>query len=58
MLNHFYALAAKTDLTFIPKRFVAMLDEMGIGMLVIFLLIGVIIGATLVVNKLFSKKEK
>ena len=58
MMNQLFALAAKADLTFVPKRFVQMLDEMGIGMLVIFILIAVIIGATLLVNKIFSKKNK
>ncbi|MBQ3085188.1 MAG: hypothetical protein IJC46_07060 [Clostridia bacterium] len=74
MMNQLFALAAAKEpvqeavkntaekatesLDFIPMRFVSMLDEMGIGMLVIFILIGVIIGSTLLVNKLFSKKDK
>ena len=51
--------AAQTDLKldFKPERFVQMMDEMGIGMLIIFILIGVIILTTVVVNKLFSNKK-
>ncbi len=48
----------KIGLSFNPSRFVEMLDEMGIGMLLIFILIGVIILATLLINKIFSKKAK
>lgn len=43
---------------FKPERFLQMLDEMGIGMLIIFILIGVIILSTLLINKIFSKKAK
>ena len=57
-MNQIFALAAKTELIFELKRFASMLDEMGIGMLVIFILIGVIILSTLLVNRLFSKKDK
>ena len=45
-------------LQFDPMGFIEQLPKMGIGMLVIFILIGVIIGSTLLVNKLFSKKDK
>ena len=44
-------------ITFEPKGFVDMLPYMGKGMLVIFILIGVIILTTLLVNKVFSKKQ-
>lgn len=43
-------------MNFEPMRFVQMLDKMGIGMLVIFIIIGVIIISTLLINKIFSKK--
>ncbi len=45
-----------SGLTFEPARFVQMLDKMGIGMLVIFIIIGVIIISTLLINKIFSRK--
>ncbi len=45
-----------SGLNFEPMRFVQMLDKMGIGMLVIFIIIGVIIISTLLINKIFSKK--
>ena len=44
------------ELAFEPANFVENLQHMGIGMLVIFVLIGVIILATLLINKIFSKK--
>lgn len=44
-------------LTFNPKGFVDMLGYMGKGMFVIFILIGVIILTTLVINKIFSKNK-
>ena len=40
---------------FTPIRFVEMLSKMGVGMLVIFLVIGLIILATMFINWLFSK---
>ncbi len=43
--------------SFNPQGFVEMLPKMGIGMLVIFILIGVIILATLAINAIFSKKQ-
>lgn len=46
-----------SGLTFEPGRFVEMLGKMGIGMLVIFIIIGVIILSTLLINKIFSKKK-
>ncbi len=48
---------AFSELNFVPGRFIEMLDKMGIGMLVIFIIIGVIILATLLINKVFSKKN-
>ena len=41
---------------FTPGRFLQMLSNMGIGMLVIFLVIGLIILTTMLINWLFSKK--
>jgi len=49
------AAAAAPKLTFNPLNFVANLKYMGIGMLVIFAVIGLIILATLVINYLSSK---
>lgn len=46
------------DLQFIPMNFVKYLDKMGIGMLVIFIVIGVIILTTMLINKVFSSKKK
>lgn len=46
-----------TELTFEPQRFIEMLSYMGKGMLVIFVVIGVIILATLAINKIFSGKQ-
>ena len=48
--------AAKAVLGFEPGNFVTNLQYMGIGMLTIFIIIGVIILATLLINKIFSKK--
>ena len=42
---------------FNPAGFVECLPRMGIGMLVIFVIIGVIILATVAINKIFSKKD-
>ena len=44
-------------LDFNPQRAVEMLSKMGIGMLVIFVVIGIIAAATIGINKAFSKKE-
>ena len=46
-----------TPLFFQPGNFVDMLPTMGIGMLMIFVIIGVIILSTLLINKIFSKKN-
>ena len=42
-------------LNFDPMAFVENLQYMGIGMAVIFVVIGIIIGATMLVNYLFSE---
>lgn len=49
--------AAETgaNITFDPAKFVENLRYMGIGMLVIFVVIGLIILTTMLVNKVFSK---
>ena len=44
------------DFHFDPMGFVNRLPNMGVGMLVIFVVIGVIILATMLINWLFSKK--
>ncbi len=44
------------QLAFNPSNFVHNLQYMGIGMLVVFIIIGVIILTTLLINKIFSKK--
>jgi hypothetical protein len=43
------------NLEFNPMAFVENLQYMGIGMLVIFVVIGIIIGTTMLINWLFSK---
>ena len=47
--------SSAVNLEFNPMAFVENLQYMGIGMGVIFAIIGVIILATMLVNKLFSK---
>ena len=42
-------------LDFNPERVLEMLGHMGIGMLVIFVIIGVIILSTVIIQKVFSK---
>ncbi len=44
------------DLTFNLMGFVEQLPRMGVGMLVIFVVIGIIIATTMLINWLFSKK--
>ena len=54
------AVAAATEaakLGFNPMNFVSNLKYMGVGMLTIFIIIGVIILATSLINKVFSTKE-
>ena len=43
------------NLEFTPMAFVENLQYMGTGMVVIFVVIGIIIGATMLVNYLFSE---
>ena len=43
------------DFTFNPMAFVENLEYMGVGMLVIFVVIGIIAVATALINKIFSK---
>ena len=45
------------DFYFNPMGFVSRLSNMGVGMLVIFVVIGLIILTTLLINGLFSKKK-
>ena len=52
MLNFLTSTAVNFD--FNPMAFVENLQYMGIGMVVIFVVIGIIIGATTLVNYLFS----
>ena len=54
---NFFASNAAPMLTFEPLNFLNMLGYMGKGMLVIFVLIGVIVLVTLLINKIFSKKQ-
>ena len=49
--------AESTQLMFDPLQFVSNLRYMGIGMLVIFIIIGVIISSTLLINYLFSDSQ-
>ncbi len=46
------------EIVFEPQRFIEMLSYMGKGMLVIFVIIGVIILATMLINKVFSAKKE
>lgn len=48
--------ASAPEIVFRPGKFLEMLGYMGKGMLVIFVIIGVIILATVAINKLFSGK--
>ncbi len=43
------------NLDFNPMAFVENLQHMGVGMLVIFVVIGIIIGTTMLINWLFSE---
>lgn len=47
----------EAQLSFEPAKFVEMLEYMGKGMLVIFVIIGVIILTTMLINKAFSSKK-
>ncbi len=44
-------------LGFSPERVSEMLPRMGIGMLVIFVVIGIIVLSTVVINKIFKEKQ-
>ena len=48
---------AAPQISFDPAKFVEMLQYMGKGMLVIFVIIGVIILTTLLINRIFSAKK-
>ena len=54
MLLHFLA-ASAVNLSFNPSAFIQNLKYMGVGMLVIFVVIGIIILATKLVNYLSSE---
>ncbi len=43
---------------FDPGRFIEMLPKLAMGMISIFIVIGIIIIATSILNKIFSKKKK
>lgn len=51
-------LNADSGMSWHPKEALSILPKMGIGMLVIFAVIGVIIVATLLISKIFSSKNK
>ena len=51
------ASSSAPEINFQPEKFVEMLGYMGKGMLVIFVIIGVIILATVAISKLFSGKK-
>lgn len=60
MMNFFAAVAvqaseAASKLHFEPVNFIRNLRYMGIGMLVIFVVIGIIILSTVLINNLFSR---
>ena len=48
--------AGGAQIVFEPANFVTSLQYMGIGMLVIFVVIGIIILTTMLINKTFSDK--
>ena len=47
--------SSAVNLEFNPMAFVENLQHMGVGMVVIFAIIGIIIGATMLINFLFSE---
>lgn len=57
LLTALLTAAAEPEIFFEPANFVKNLQYMGIGMLVIFVIISVIILATVVINKIFSNKN-
>ena len=50
--------AKALGINFDPSGFVKMLPHMGVGMFVIFVLIGVIIMVTILINEIFSGRKK
>lgn len=56
-MNFINMLSSALAFDFRPERFLQMLPYMGKGMLVIFVIIGVIILATLLINKAFASKK-
>ena len=46
------------NLVFNPANIVSNLQHMGVGMLVIFVVIGVMIITTMLINKIFSREKK
>ena len=46
--------SSAVSLEFNPKAFIDTQQHMGVGMVVIFAIIGIIIGATMLINFLFS----
>ena len=54
-MMHFLSDAA-VSLQFDPMAFIKNLQYMGVGMLVIFVVIGIIVGTTMLINWLFSDK--
>ena len=52
---HFLTEAAKFEFKFMPEKFVESLKHMGIGMLVIFAVISVIVLSTVLINKVFAE---
>ena len=53
----FFLLSVEKGMQWYPEKALEVLPKAGIGMLVIFVLIGVIIVTTLIVNKIFSSKK-
>ena len=58
MMLKLYTLLATLRVTFNPQNFVENLKYMGLGMLAIFIVIGVIVGITYLLNALFQDKNK
>lgn len=56
-LNLLSAPVVEKGMQWHPEKSLEVLPKAGIGMLVIFVIIGVIILATLAINKIFSKKN-
>lgn len=56
-MSGFEKILAELGLEFTTEQFMPSLLKMGQGMVAIFVIIGVIIGATMLTNKLFSGKK-